>query len=116
MNVVTLIGNLSSDVELRELDGGRRVGTFRIAVNRPTEGTEADFFRVTVWERQAELCAQCLAKGRKVGIEGRLRTNRWEDGDGNKRSSVEIVATRVEFLSPPSDAKETPFDAAAATA
>jgi single-strand DNA-binding protein len=116
MNVVTLIGNLSSDVELRELDGGKRVGTFRLAVNRPTEGAEADFFRVTVWERQAELCAQYLAKGRKVGIEGRLRTNRWEDGDGNKRSSVEIVASRVEFLSPPSDAKETPFDAAAATA
>ena len=113
MNVVTLIGNLSSDVELRDLDGGKRVGTFRLAVNRPTDGGEADFFRVTVWERQAELCAQYLAKGRKVGIEGRLRTNRWEDGDGNKRSSVEIVANRVEFLSPPAAAPETPFDACA---
>ena len=113
MNVVTLIGNLASDVELRELDGGKRVANFRIAVNRPTEAGEADFFRVSVWEKQAELCSQYLAKGRRVGIEGRLRTNRWEDSDGNKRSSVEIVASRVEFLSPPTDARETPFVAAA---
>lgn len=113
MNIVALVGNLATDVELRELDGGKRVGTFRLAVNRPTEA-EADFFRVTVWEKQADLCAQYLAKGRRVGIEGRLRTSRWEDADGNKRSAVEIVANRVEFLSPPSDAKETPFEAAAA--
>ena len=114
MNVVTLIGNLSSDVELRELGEDKRVGSFRIAVNRPTADEEADFFRVTVWNKQAELCARYLAKGRRVGIEGRLRTNSWTDDDGNKRSAVEVVANRVEFLSPPPDAKETPFAAAAA--
>jgi single-strand DNA-binding protein len=114
MNIVSLIGNLASDVDLRELGEEKRVAHFRIAVNRPTQGDEADFFRVTVWDKQAESCARYLAKGRRVGIEGRLRSNSWTDDDGNKRSSVEVVANRVEFLSPPPDAKETPFAAAAA--
>jgi single-strand DNA-binding protein len=114
VNVVMLIGNLASDVELRELAGDKRVGSFRLAVSRPSQSDDADFFRITVWDRQAELCSQYLAKGRRVAIEGRLRSSSWQDADGNKRSSVEVVAARVEFLSPPPDAKETPFAAAAA--
>jgi single-strand DNA-binding protein len=116
MNTVALIGNLSSDVEVRELGEEKRVANFRIAVDRPTQGDEADFFRITVWDKQAELCARYLAKGRRVGIEGRLRSSSWEDGDGKKRTSVEVVASRVEFLSPPPDAGETPFEPARAVA
>jgi single-strand DNA-binding protein len=114
VNSVNLIGNLCSDVELKELGGDKRVANFRIAVNRGKEA-EADFFRVTVWDRQAELCAEYLCKGRKVGIEGRLRSRSWED-EGQKRSAVEIVANRVEFLSPPKELAEVvPFEPAVAS-
>ena len=114
MNSVNLIGNLCSDVELKELGEDKKVANFRVAVNRGKEA-DADFFRVTVWDRQAELCAEYLCKGRKVGIEGRLRSRSWED-EGQKRSAVEIVANRVEFLSPPKELAEVvPFEPAVAS-
>jgi single-strand DNA-binding protein len=114
VNVVTLIGNLATDVELREVGEDLQVATFLLAVNRPTKD-EADFVRVSTWNRQAELCAQYLSKGRKVGIDGRLKSSSWEDSDGNKRSAIEVVANRVEFLSPPpgkEDAADIPFEPA----
>jgi single-strand DNA-binding protein len=114
VNSVNLIGNLCSDVELKELGEDKKVANFRVAVNRGKEA-DADFFRVTVWDRQAELCAEYLCKGRKVGIEGRLRSRSWED-EGQKRSAVEIVANRVEFLSPPKELAEVvPFEPAVAS-
>jgi single-strand DNA-binding protein len=97
VNSVSLIGNLATDVDLRDYGEEKRRATFRIAVNRPTKDDEADFFRVTTWDRQAELCAEHLTKGRKVGVEGWLRQHTWEE-DGEKRSLVEVVARRVEFL------------------
>ncbi len=115
MNSVNLIGNLCSDVELKELAEEKKLASFRVAVNRGGKDSEADFFRVAVWDRQAELCAQYLCKGRRVGIEGRLRSHAWED-EGQKRSLVEIVANRVEFLSPPQELAEVvPFEPAAAS-
>jgi single-strand DNA-binding protein len=115
VNVVTLIGNLATDVELKDLGEDRQVANFLLAVNRPGKD-EADFVRISTWNKQAELCAQYLAKGRKVGVDGRLRSSSWEDTDGNKRSAIEVVANRVEFLSPPpgkEDAADIPFEAAA---
>lgn len=116
MNVVTLIGNLATDVDLRELEEDRKVANFVIAVDRAgREG--ADFFRVAVWNRQAELCHQFLAKGRLVGVDGRLRSRSWEEPDGKRRSTVEVVANRVEFLgAPPDDATGTPFAEATSAA
>ncbi|HEU5066082.1 MAG TPA: single-stranded DNA-binding protein [Gaiellaceae bacterium] len=114
MNVVTLIGNLATDVELRHVGEDRQVANFVLAVGRPGKD-EADFVRISTWNRQAELCAQYLAKGRKVGVDGRLRSSSWEDEDGNKRNAIEVVANRVEFLSPPpgqEDATDIPFEAA----
>ena len=117
MNVVTLIGNLATDVELRELGEEKRLATFRLAVDRMGKNDDADFFRIVAWDQQAQLCADYLAKGRKVGVEGRLRYRSWQDGD-EKRSAVEVVAHRVEFLSPrPADsgaADVVPFEAAVA--
>ena len=112
MNVVTLIGNLATDVELREVGEDLQVASFLLAVDRPGKD-EADFVRISTWNRQAELCAQYLAKGRKVGIDGRLRSSSWEDTDGNKRNAVEVVANRVEFLSSrgKEDAADIPFEA-----
>ena len=114
MNVVTLIGNLATDVELRDLGEDRQVANFLLAVNRPGKD-EADFVRISAWNKQAELCSQYLVKGRKVGVDGRLRSSSWEDTDGNKRNAIEVVANRVEFLSPPprkEDAADIPFVAA----
>jgi single-strand DNA-binding protein len=116
MNTVILTGNLASDVELREFGEDKRLATFRLAVDRPSRTDEADFFRIAVWDQQAQLCADYLAKGRKIGVEGRLRYRTWEDGD-EKRSSVEVVAYRVEFLGPranESGGEVVPFEAAVA--
>jgi single-strand DNA-binding protein len=100
VNVVTLIGNLASDVELRDVGEELQVANFLLAVDRPGKD-EADFVRISTWNRQAEICAQYLAKGKKVAVDGRLRSSSWEDEGGNKRNAVEVVANRVEFLTPP---------------
>ena len=116
MNLVILIGNLATDVELREFGDEKRLATFRLAVDRGGKDDEADFFRVSVWDRQAQTCAEYLAKGRMVAVEGRLRTSSWED-NGEKRSRVEVVARRVRFLSSPatsSAGEVVPFEAAVA--
>ena len=116
MNSVILIGNLASDVELREFGEEKRLATFRLAVDRGAKDAEADFFRIAVWDRQAQHCADYLAKGRKIAVEGRLKYRTWED-EGQKRSTVEVVAHRVEFLSAPptqSGAEVVPFEAAVA--
>lgn len=115
MNIVTLIGNLATDVELKDVAHGKRVASFVLAVDRPSRDGGADFVRITVWDRQAELCGQYLGKGKRVGLDGRLRSRSWNAEDGSKRSALEVVANRVEFLSerngaPQADA-DTPFAA-----
>jgi single-strand DNA-binding protein len=111
MNVVTLIGNLASDVELREIDGQKRVANFLLAVDRPDKG--ADFVRVNAWNKQAEVCARYLTKGRRVAVDGRLRSRSWEEPDGKRRSAVEVVANRVEFLSSGDNPAGAPIEQAA---
>ena len=117
MNTVNLIGNLASDVELREVGDGKRVATFLLAVDRPGQDRGADFVRVSTWDRQAEVCDQYLSKGKCVAVDGRLRSRSWEDAEGKRRSAVEVVANRVQFLSPPEGTPvvEVPFEQAAAT-
>jgi single-strand DNA-binding protein len=104
MNLVALIGNVANEPALRYTEAGRAVCTFRLAVSRPG-GEQADFFTVVAWERQAEVCAEYLDTGRRVGIEGRLHCSTWEAEDG-RRSKVEIVANRVQLLG----AKPKPAD------
>jgi single-strand DNA-binding protein len=117
LNNVALTGNLATEVEVRDLGDERQVATFLLAVDR-IGSEEADFFRISTWNKQAELCGRYLSKGRRVGVDGRLKSSSWEDGDGNKRTSVEVVARHVEFLSPPPEGEagrtEVPFEAAAA--
>ena len=114
MNVVTLIGNLASEVELREVGEDRKVASFLLAVDRRSQDGGADFVRVSAWAKQAELCARYLGKGRRVAIDGRLRSNSWEDAEGKRRRSVEVVANHVQFLSGPGESSEVPFEPAAA--
>jgi single-strand DNA-binding protein len=103
INRVVLVGNLTKDPELRHTGGGTPVCSLRIAVNgrrRDESGQWADkpnYFSVSVFGNQAESCAQYLAKGRPVAIDGRLDWREWEK-DGVKREAVEIVADSVQFL------------------
>jgi single-strand DNA-binding protein len=108
VNVVALVGNLTRDPELRHTPSGTAVSTLRIAVNdrvkRQGEWTDAAYyFDVVVWGKQAENCTEWLAKGKKVGVTGKLTWREWEAQDGSKRQSVEIVANTVEFLTPRSE-------------
>jgi single-strand DNA-binding protein len=115
MNTVSLIGNLATEVELKEVAEDKKVASFLLAVDRGGREGGADFVWITAWERQAELCSEYLHKGRRVAVEGRLRTRTWEQ-DGHRRDAFEIVARRVEFLSSPEPATEAeviPFEAAA---
>jgi single-strand DNA-binding protein len=102
MNQVILIGRLTRDPELRFIpNSGTAVARFSLAVDREfkREGQpDADFFNIVVWGKQAENCANYLKKGRKVAVNGNLRNNNYEDKNGVKHYSVEIVANRVEFL------------------
>ena len=117
MNAVQLIGNLATDVELKELAEGKRVVSFLLAVDRMSKDGGADFVRISVWDRQAELCNQFLHKGDRAAVEGRLRSRSWEAPDGTRRSAVEVSASRVEFLTQPGGdaAAGTPFEEAAVT-
>jgi single-strand DNA-binding protein len=100
VNVVTLIGNLATEVELKDIGDDKQVASFLLAVNRPGKD-EADFVWISTWNKQAETCARYLTKGKRVAVDGRLRSRSWEDSDGEKRNAIEVVANRVQFLSPP---------------
>ena len=100
MNSVVLIGRLTRDPEMRDA-GEMRVATFTLAIDRPTKaGAEkkTDFPRITVFGRQAENCERFLAKGRLVGIQGRIQTGSYTDKDGKTVYTTDVVANNVEFL------------------
>jgi single-strand DNA-binding protein len=115
VNVVALVGNLATEVEVKEIADDKRVASFLLAVDRWTKDGGADFIRVAAWDRQAELCGRYLAKGRRVGVEGYLRTRTWEE-EGKRRRDVEVIARRVQFLSTPNETagEVIPFEAAVA--
>ncbi len=120
MNTVNLIGNLATDVDLREVGEGKKVASFLLAVGRGGRDAGADFVGVSVWDRQAELCNEYLSKGRQIGVDGYLRSRSWEE-DGKRRRVIEVVARRVDFLGGPQRDENAageviPFEAAAATA
>jgi len=113
VNTVMLIGNLASDVDVKDIGDDKKVANFLLAVDRPGQDSGADFIRVSTWNRQAETCAEFLSKGARVAVDGRLRSRSWED-EGKRRSAIEVVANRVQFLDSRRDA-ESPFDAAKAS-
>jgi single-strand DNA-binding protein len=105
MNIVTLIGNLATDVELREIASDKKVASFLLAVDRASKDGGADFVNVCAWDRQAELCAEYLGKGRRIAVDGWLKSRSWEE-EGKRRTAVEVVARRVEFLSGPRSSED----------
>jgi single-strand DNA-binding protein len=114
INKVQLIGNLGADPELRYTSGGQPVADLRVATNRRFTGRDGaqqedtQWHRVVVWGKQAEHCKEYLSKGRQVYVEGRLQTRSWEDRDGNKRWTTEVVAQTVQFLGARPDGKQSP--------
>lgn len=106
-NNVVMVGRLTRDPELRRTSTGKAVCSFDIAIGRrfkdqaTGEWKDADptFVPVVVWGDQAERCGDRLKKGSPVHVEGRLQTNKWEGTDGAKRSRLEVIASRVQFLS-----------------
>ena len=104
LSKVILVGNLGSDPEMRYTPNGKAVTSFNVATNRryTTSGGESkeetDWFRVSVWGKQAEQCNQFLSKGKQVYVEGRLHARSWEGQDGQTRTSLEVNAERVLFL------------------
>ena len=115
INRVVLVGNLTKDPELRHTPSGTSVTKLRIAVNTRQKdqatgewGDKPNYFDVTVWGNQAESCAQFLARGRPVAIDGRLDWREWEAQDGSKRQAVEIIAESVQFLGGRGDGEGQP--------
>jgi single-strand DNA-binding protein len=104
LNKVMIIGHLGRDPEMRYTPSGRPVTTYTVATSRTwntADGerhTETEWFNIVAWGNLAEICKQYLTKGQQVYIEGRLQTRRWEDSEGVKHSSVEVVANEMMML------------------
>ncbi len=120
LNKCMIIGNLGRDPEMRYTPSGQAVTQFTVAVNRNYRDSnnewqeETEWFRVVVWREAAERAAERLRKGSKVYVEGRLQTRQWEDREGQKRYTTELVAQTVTPLDPRSrdeEAADGPFPA-----
>ena len=103
-NLVILIGNLGADSELKHLADGTAVATFSLATTETwkdqagVKQSATEWHKIVAWKRLAEICGQYLSKGSKVYIEGKLQTRQWEDKDGNKRYTTEVVAREMKML------------------
>ncbi|MCX7928322.1 MAG: single-stranded DNA-binding protein [Patescibacteria group bacterium] len=104
LNKVMLIGNLTRDPELRYTPSGSAVCTFSIATNRQwntdtgEKKEEVEYHRIVAWNKLGELCGQLLKKGRKVYVEGRLQTRKWQSQDGSEKTITEIVISDMVIL------------------
>lgn len=105
VNKVILIGNLGRDPEIRYTKSGQAVASFSLATTEKWKNKNGDreekteWHRIVAWGKLGEICGEYLTKGKQVYIEGRLQTREWEDKDGNKRTTTEIVASNMVMLS-----------------
>ena len=110
VNKVILVGNLGKDPELRYTPAGAAVATFSLATTERFKGKDGqmqdktEWHNIVMYRRLAEIAGEYLKKGRPVYVEGRLQTRKWEDKEGNKHSSVEIVASEMMMLGERRDA------------
>ncbi|HEV8130473.1 MAG TPA: single-stranded DNA-binding protein [Acidobacteriota bacterium] len=104
VNKVILVGRLGKDPELRYTPSGSPVANFSLATDENWKDKNGErqqrteWHNIVVWDKLAEICGQYLTKGRLIYIEGRLQTREWDDRDGNKRRTTEIVATNMVML------------------
>jgi len=109
VNKVLLIGRLGNDPEVRYTSNGGAVANFNLATNESwtdkagQKQERTEWHRVVIWGKLGELCGQYLSKGRQAFVEGRLQTREWNDKEGHKRYTTEIVAQNVQFLGAPSE-------------
>lgn len=102
-NKITIVGFLGKDVETRYMPDGTTVASFSVATTEKYKKDgdwqeKTSWFKVSVWGKQGEACAQYLAKGAQVFIDGRLSVQEYTDRDGNQRTSLEVRASDVQFL------------------
>ena len=101
INKVIIKGNISNEVELKQTQGGTSVCSFNVAVNRyskdPTETKKVDFFTVVAWGQKGEFVSKYFSKGKGIVVVGRLENREWQDKQGNKRISTEIIAEEIDF-------------------
>jgi single-strand DNA-binding protein len=104
VNKVIIVGHLGADPEVRYTQSGQAVASFNVATSETFNDKNGErqerteWHRIVAWAKLAELCGEYLKKGRQVYLEGRLQTRQWDDKDGNKRYTTEIVAQNVQFL------------------
>lgn len=114
VNKVILVGRLGRDPETRYTSSGQAVCNFTLATDetyRDRAGERqkrTEWHRIVVWAKLAEICQQYLKKGSLVYLEGRIQTRQWDDRDGNKRTTTEIVASGMRMLGPKAGAGEAP--------
>src|SRR5450432_2506866 len=117
-NKITLVGNLGRDPELRYTPQGTPVCSFTLATNEKRKDKTGEmqdqttWFKITLWNRQAETAAQYLTKGKPVYIEGRLRVEEWTDRDGKPRHTLEVNATDMQFIGGGQRSEEAPSERA----
>ena len=113
-NRVILVGNLGADAEVHQTTDGTPVATLSLATNELWKDNDdkqqehTEWHRVVLWRKQAEFAGQHLKKGRKIYVEGRLRTRTWEDKDGVKRTTTEVIADSITILAGKSTAEQAP--------
>jgi len=111
-NSVHLVGRLGADPDVVETKSGTAVTKLRLATTERSKGTDGEWGESTEWHnivcfgKTAENVARYTQKGKELYIEGRLQTRKWEDRDGNKRYSTEVVANKVDFIGPRSEPRE----------
>ena len=119
LNCTTLIGRLVADPELKTTNSGKSVATFRIAVDRAFvkqgEQRQADFITIVAWGNQALFVSRYFSKGSMIAIQGRIQTRNFEDGNGNKRTAFEVVATEISFCGGKNETSPAPAQATTTT-
>ena len=106
MNTISITGRLTTDLELKMTQSGLAVCSFTVAVKRPRTKDETDFLNCTAWRQSAEYLTKYGRKGNLVAVTGSLVSRKWEDQNGNKRTSYEITVDNAELLSSRSDSAE----------
>ena len=113
---ISLIGNLGGDPEVRYTPDGLAVANFSLAVTERVKGTDkTQWYRITAFRKLGEICGEYLSKGKQVYIEGKLQTSEWEDRDGNKRFTLEVIASEMRMLGTKADNYDSPGTGAPAS-
>lgn len=113
VNKVIIVGRLGADPEVKNVGAGSTVARLSVATSENWTDKEGhkqertEWHRIVVWGKLAEICGKHLAKGRQVYVEGRLQTRSWEDQQGQKKYSTEVVANTVQFLGAPGERGES---------